>query len=165
MFWVFLKLKPVLNRLLSGLSVAHWWMEERQSVLDKGCVWATTSGLCIQQLLLRELHDCNSKGTAALFVWFCISLNKWLIRNCAKSCIQHKTGRCLVLLKCARDIYAERKRRCDRRKCCLLQRFGFLEPAKSSLTFVMESQALKRSSSFWEQEKIKICGYIDEATF
>jgi len=36
-----------------------------------------------------------------------------------------------------------------------LKRFGFSEPAKSSLAFIMESQALKPSSSFWEQKRKK----------
>lgn len=80
-----------------------------------------------------------------------------------------------MLLKCARDIYDERKRRCDRKKRCLPKEIWLLRASKKQSCFYHGKPSTKtsvnsntvNSSSFWEQQKkkVKICGYMDEATF
>lgn len=93
---------------------------------------AATSVQRLKQQLLTELHIHSSEGTAAAFVCFCSSLNKWLIRNWAKNDTQHKTGRCLVLLKGARDM-VRGKGDAIGGNIVSLERFGFSAPWKMSL--------------------------------
>lgn len=123
-----------------------------------------------QTALPRELHVCNSKGTAALFVCFCSSLNNWLIRNSAKNSIQHETGRCLVFLKCAHDV-VRGKGDAIGGNIVSLKRFGFSEPRKIFafivvFAFIMESQAVRPISSFLrKKKKIQICNCMAETMF
>lgn len=109
-----MRLMPILKKKKSADSnlIVHgmgWESLQRRRILFGALgrpQWASpaTSGQRLWQQLLMELHVRSSQGTAAVFVCFCSSLNKWLIRNWAKNDTQHKTGRCLVLLKCARDV-------------------------------------------------------------
>lgn len=75
---------------------------------------------------------------------------------------------CLVLLKCARDA-VRGKGDATGRNIVSLKRFGFSEPRKISLAYIMESQALQPISSFLGVCvcvcEIKICNFMAETMF
>lgn len=152
MLCVFMRLMLILKKkVLIAVYLFMPWGESHSGgeAFPLGC-WASpaSSGQHLRQQLLTELHVHSSEGTAAAFVCFSSSLNKWLIRNWAKNYTQHKTGRCLVLLECARDM-VRGKGDALGGNIVSLERFGFSVHWKMSLVLYHgKSGAANPSAAF-----------------